>query len=297
MAAESVRLAIMAPTLNLCNYLFGIEQGFFRREGLEVNVIVRPGLRNTQAVLQGEADFGAANECVIQTALHGPTDLRILLQVLNDPLHDLIVQHGIRSLEDLKGKQVAVPAAGSTPEIQFRQFLRKSGLIPDRDVFVVPQVPADTMADRIRKFEEGIYAGLIASPPTPFLLQEKGYRSITELSGHFPGTASHGLVATTSTIAARRPLVEAMVRGYTHGVNALKQDREGAIKFICGRFDLEVSLAGRCYDLLKDRWTAGLSMQSLRTECEFHARNAGVDPIAAESIVDNSFFDAYRERR
>ena len=289
MSNESVCLAIMAPTLNLCNYLFGIEQGFFRAEGIEVKVIVRPGLRNTQAVVQGEADFGAANECVIQTALRGPTDLRILLQVLNDPLHDLVVQHGIRSLQDLKGKQLAVPAAGSTPEIQTRQFLQKGGLVPDRDVFVVPQAPTETMGDRIRKFEEGIYAGLIASPPTPFLLQAKGYKSLTELSGHFPGTASHGLVATTTTIARRRALVEAVVRGYVRGVTALKEDRVAALKFICGHFHLETSLASRCYDLLKDRWTAGLSLESLRTECEFQARNAGVDPIAPDTITDRSF--------
>ena len=285
----TVCLAIMAPTLNLGNYLFGIEQGFFRKEGIEVKVIVRPGLRNTQAVVQGEADFGAANECVIQTALRGPTDLRILLQVLNDPLHDLIVQPGIRSLQDLKGKQVAVPAAGSTPEIQTRQFLQKSGLVPDRDVFVVPQAPTDTMGDRVRKFEEGIYAGLIASPPTPFLLQAQGYNSLTELSSHFPGTASHGLVATTTTIKERRPMVEAVVRGYVRGVTALKEDREAALRFISGYFHLETSLAGRCYDLLKDRWTAGLSLESLRTECEFQARNAGVDPVAPETITDSRF--------
>ena len=289
MAIETVCLAIMAPTLNLCNYLYGIEQGFFRKEGIDVKVIVRPGLRNTQAVLQGEADFGAANECVIQAALRGPTELRILLQVLNDPLHDLIVQRGVRNLQDLKGKQVAVPAAGSTPEIQTRQFLRDNGLVPDRDVVVVPQAPTDTMEDRIRKFEEGIYAGLVASPPTPLLLQAKGYHAITELSSHFPGTASHGLVATATTIATRRPLVEAMVRGYVRGVTALKHDREAAIEFISARFRLESSLAGRCYDLLKDRWTAGLSLESLRTECEFHARNAGVDRFAPETIADGSF--------
>jgi ABC-type nitrate/sulfonate/bicarbonate transport system substrate-binding protein len=288
-ANETVCLAIMAPTLNLCNYLFGIEQGFFRKEGIDVNVIVRPGLRNVQAVLQGEADFGAANECVIQTALRGPTDLRILLQVLNDPLHDLIVQRGIRSLQDLKGKQVAVPAAGSTPEIQTRQLLRNSGLVPDRDVFVVPQAPPDTMADRIRMFEEGVYAGLIASPPTPLHLQAKGYDSLTELSGHFPGTASHGLVATTKTVETRRALVEAMVRGYVRGVTALKEDREAALRFICAQYHLDATLAGRCYDLLKDRWTAGLSLASLRTECEFQARNAGVEPIAPETIADTRF--------
>jgi NitT/TauT family transport system substrate-binding protein len=289
MANENVRLAIMAPTLNLCNYLFGIEQGYFKREGLEVTVIVRPGLRNTKAVLDGEADFGAANECVIQNALHGPTELRIVLQVLNDPLHDLIVQRAIDKLQDLKGQRVAVPGAGSTPEIQTRLFLKQNGLEPDRDVTVVPQAHGETMADRVRSFEQGAYAGLIASPPVPFTLHAKGYKSITELSTHFPGSASHGLVTTAATIAKRRAVVEAMVRGYVRGVTALKQDREGAVSFICARFGLETSLAARCYELLRDRWTAGLPLQSLRTEIEFHARNAGVAPVAVESITDQSF--------
>ncbi|MFM9971797.1 MAG: ABC transporter substrate-binding protein [Burkholderiales bacterium] len=289
MTNETVNLAIMAPTLNLCNYLFGIEQGYFRREGLEVKVIVRPGTRNIQSVLSGEADFGAANECVIQAALQGPTELRIVLQVLNDPLHDLILPKGVASIQELIGKQLAVPAPGSTPEIQSRQYLLKCGLVPDKDVFVVPQVASDTMADRIRKFEEGIYAGLIASPPTPFLLHAKGYHSVTELSTHFPGTASHGMIATRSTIENKRSVVEAMVRAYTRGVTALKQDREAAIAFISSHFHLEKSLAERCYDLMRDRWTASLSMNALRTECEFHARTTGMAAINPESIVDARF--------
>ena len=117
MANESVRLNIMAPSLNLCNYLFGIERGFFLREALDVEVMIRPGLRSTEAVARGEADFGAANECVIQTALEGPTDLRILLQVLKDPVHDLIVAPGIRSFQHFLGERIATPVAGSTPEI------------------------------------------------------------------------------------------------------------------------------------------------------------------------------------
>ncbi|MBI3015708.1 MAG: ABC transporter substrate-binding protein [Candidatus Tectomicrobia bacterium] len=289
MGNEKIRLAIMAPTLNLCNYLFGIEQGFFRKEGIEVEVIVRPGLHNTEAVAQGEADFGAANECVIQTALRGPTDLKILLQVLKDPLHDLIVPAEIQGIQELRGKSIAIPGAGSTPEIQTRWFFQKNGLIPDRDVFLVPQVSPETMADRVRKFEEGAYTGLIASPPTPFLLHAKGFKSLTELSTHFPGTASHGLVATTATIAQRRPLVEAVVRSYVRGVTALKEDRGTAVDFISRYFHLEPSLAVRGYDLLKDRWTAELSLDSLRSEIDFQARNAGVNPIVPESITDPQF--------
>jgi NitT/TauT family transport system substrate-binding protein len=289
MTNEKARLAIMAPSLNLCNYLFGIERGFFLREGLEVEVMIRPGLRNTEAVARGEADFGAANECVIQTALEGPTDLRILLQVLKDPVHDLIVAPGIQSFQDLQGKRIATPVAGSTPEIQTRLLFQEHGFLPDRDVFLVPRAPGEKMADHVRGLEAGAYAGLIAAPPILFLLESKGFRSLLELSSHFPGAASHGLVATTATIAKRRHLVEAMVRGYVRGVTALKTDGEAAVDFIARRLKLELPLAVRCYDVLKTLWAADLSPDLVRSEIAFHAGILGQSPIELASIVDDQF--------
>ena len=130
---------------------------------------------------------------------------------------------------------------------------------------------------------------LVAAPPILFLLENKGYRSLTELNSHFPGAASHGLVATTATIAKRRLLVEAMVRGYVRGVTALKSDREAAVGFIARRFRLELPLAVRCYDVLKDLWTAELSPVSLRSEIAFHARSLGRNPIELGKIADSRF--------
>jgi ABC-type nitrate/sulfonate/bicarbonate transport system substrate-binding protein len=289
MTNEKVRLAIMAPSLNLCNYFFCIERGFFLREALDVEVMIRPGLRNTEAVARGEADFGAANECAIQTALQGSTELRILLQVLKDPVHDLIVGPAIQSFEHLRGQLIATPVAGSIPEIQTRLLLQEHGLFSDRDVFLVPRAPGEKMADHVRGLEAGAYSGLVAAPPILFLLENKGYRSLTELSSHFPGTASHGLVATTATIGERRPLVEAMVRGYARGITALKTDREAAVDFIARRYKLDLPLAVRCYDVLKDLWTAELSPDILRSEIAFQARNLGRSPIALENIADSQF--------
>jgi NitT/TauT family transport system substrate-binding protein len=292
MANEKVRLAVMAPSLNLCNYFFTVERGFFLQEALEVEVMIRPGLRNTEAVARGDADFGAANECAIQTALQGPTNLRILLQVLKDPVHDLIVAPEIHSFEDLRGKWIATPVAGSIPEIQTRMLFEQHGLIRDRDVFLVHRRPGEKMADHVRGLEAGTYAALVAAPPILFILEKKGYRSLTELSTHFPGTASHGLLATTVTIAKRRPLVEAMVRGYVSGVTALKTDREAAVDFIARRFKLEPAVAARCYDVLKNLWTAELSVDTLRSEIAFQAQNLGRTPIELDNIADARFAPA-----
>ncbi len=292
MADEKVRLAVMAPSLNLCNYFFSIDQGFFRREGLDVEAMIRPGLRNIEALTRGEADFGAANECAIQTALQGPTAVRILLQVLKDPVHDLIVPPEIKDFADLRGKRIATPVAGSIPEIQTRMLFEQHGLIRDADVFLVHRRPGEKMADHVRGLESGIYAALVAAPPIFFLLENKGYRRLTELSLHFPGTASHGLLATTTTIAERRLIVEAMVRGYARGVTALKSDREAAVDFIARRFKLESEVAARCYDVLKDLWTAELSVDTLRSEIAFQAQNLGRTSIELESIADARFAPA-----
>jgi len=289
MANEKVRLAIMAPSLNLCNYLFAVEQGFFLRESLDVEVMIRPGPRNAEAVARGEADFGAANECAIQAALKGPTDLRILLQVLKDPVHHLIVGPGIQSLQDVRGQRIATPVVGSIPEVQTRLLLEEHGLLPDRDVFLNPRAPGEKMADHVRGLEAGVYAGLVAAPPILFLLENKGFRALIELSSYFPGTSSLGLVTNKETISKRRSLVEAMVRGYSRGVTALKSDRETAVDFIARRFKLELPLAVHCYDALKDLWCADLSPNLLRSEIAFNARVLGREPIEVESIMDGQF--------
>jgi ABC-type nitrate/sulfonate/bicarbonate transport system substrate-binding protein len=290
MTNEKVRLAIMSSSsVNLVNYMFGIERGFFLREGLEVEVIIRPGPSNTEAVASGEVHFGAASECVIQAGLKGPTDLRILLLVLKDPVHYLVVAPGIRRLQDLQGKWIGTPVAGSTPDIQTRLLFQEHGLLPGRDVFLHPQAPGETKTDRIRNLESGAHAGLVAAPPIPFLLETKGFQALTELSSHFPGAASHGLVATTSTIAERRSLVEAMVRGYVRGVTALKTDQEAAVDFIARYLQLDSQLAVRCYDVLKNLWSAGLSLDLLRAEIVLHARFLSLSPIAPEIIVDDRF--------
>lgn len=289
MANEKVRLAIMAPSLNLCNYLFGVEQGFFLRESLDVEVMIRPGPRNAEAVAGGEADFGAANECAIQTALKGPTDLRIILQVLKDPLHHLIVGPRIQGLRDLQGKRIATPVVGSIPEVQTRLLLQEHGLLPNQDVSLTPRAPGEKMADHVRGLETGVYAGLVAAPPIFFLLESKGFRALTELSSNFPGTSSLGLVTNRDTVTKRRSVVEAMVRGYSRGVTALKTERETAVDFIARRFKLEPPLAVRCYDALKDLWCADLSPKLLHSEIAFHARILNRNPIELESIVDGRF--------
>lgn len=279
----------MAPSLNLCNYLFGIEQGFFLRESLDVEVLIRPGPRNTEAVVRGEADFGAANECAIQAALRGSTSLRIVLQVLKDPIHHLIVGARIHSLRDLQEKRIATPVAGSIPEVQTRLLLQEHNLLPDRDVFLVPRAPREKMTDHVRGLEAGIYAGLVAAPPILFLLENKGFRALTELSSHFPGASTLGLVTGIDTITNRRPLVEAMVRGYSRGVTALKTERETAVDFIARRFKLALPLAVRCYDTLRNLWCADLSPKLLRSEIDFHARILKRKPIELESIMDGRF--------
>jgi hypothetical protein len=52
---------------------------------------------------------------------------------------------------------------------------------------------------------------------------------------------------------------------------------------------LELTVAVRCYDALKDLWCADRSPHLLRSEVAFHARILGRSPIEVESIVDGQF--------
>ncbi len=69
----------------------------------------------------------------------------------------------------------------------------------------------------------------------------------------------------------------------------LKTDQGAAVDFIARYLQIDSPLAVRCYDALKNLWSADLSLDLLRAEIALHAGFLGRSPIAPESIVDDRF--------
>src|ERR1043165_7670806 len=108
--APRISIGIGAGTLGHIPLVFAKEKDFFRQEGLRVDLIqIKAGL-NVPAILEGGLDYSGIIGIPINAALQG---LKFKVLMVNSTLAmDLVVQPEIRTVQDLRGKRIAVDSIG-----------------------------------------------------------------------------------------------------------------------------------------------------------------------------------------
>src|SRR5262249_47243302 len=101
--------------------------------------------------------------------------VRGVMAMHNGSDYGLMARQEIKEFKDLRGKAVGVSRIGSGAEIVGRFILEKQGLIPGKDVKLVP---LGSMDARVGGLEQGLVAAAIISMPFTFELEKKGYRAL-----------------------------------------------------------------------------------------------------------------------
>jgi NitT/TauT family transport system substrate-binding protein len=105
-------------------------KNFFRREGINLEVVAIPGGtdRIVAALDKGEIDAGKnATPYLIQAVLKGSDAVAIVSQTAN-PVYSLIVRPEIRSFADLKGKTIGLSTPGDTITLSTVRLLDAKGI-------------------------------------------------------------------------------------------------------------------------------------------------------------------------
>jgi NitT/TauT family transport system substrate-binding protein len=117
-----VRMALAARSTTTMPYFVAKERGYFRDEGLEVELIIMQAIQTIQATMGNSTQFASATGSAVSAAVSG-ADMRVILAVTDQPSFDLIVQPGITSVQQLRGKKIGTGGVGSLAEILARRIL------------------------------------------------------------------------------------------------------------------------------------------------------------------------------
>ena len=110
------------------------EWGFFSKNDIDADIIfVRGAPTLTAALLSGDLQAGYTGGTAVMGAAVGGADLKILAVLTNKVTYDLVARPGIRSLEELRGKQVGVTSIGGTNWMGTILGLERLGVEPIRD--------------------------------------------------------------------------------------------------------------------------------------------------------------------
>jgi NitT/TauT family transport system substrate-binding protein len=147
-----------------------ISEGFFAKHGLKVKAVQATSNVGATAVVSGAADiyYGEATTSFQAVAQHQPLQIVGALRILND--FKFYTLPGITNVSQLKGKSVAISAAGDSTELSTR--LAFSELHASADD--VTLVPTGTSSNRFASLVSGRLAGTLLTEPTATKAKEKG---------------------------------------------------------------------------------------------------------------------------
>jgi len=193
----------------------GIEKGFFRDEGIDLNVrVIFGGPEIAAAYDTGELMFGEFGTPPATTALSKGARFRIIGSgARRRALQSLVARPEIREWSDLRGTRAATLSTGSCSHWFMRLVLSDHGIDPDRDLTMVglgtryPQV--------LELFERNEIQAAVISEPSIAIGESRGLLHVMETltdQKYCPGMQWSVVVANTRAIETEPELLRAGLR-------------------------------------------------------------------------------------
>lgn len=133
---EKVDLTYVEPGRFLIKIpvLLADAKGYFKEEGLNVNVKIAPGQKAYEALVTGDADFIAVSYGSLAKINQQGKEVQSVCNITTNCLYHLVANSNIKSVKDLKGKRIGVPKVGEEVTAVLRATLKRQGIDPDKDV-------------------------------------------------------------------------------------------------------------------------------------------------------------------
>jgi NitT/TauT family transport system substrate-binding protein len=113
-APEKVRIAVSSKSLGFLDTWAARERGFFRKHGIDAEIIaMRPPL-TIGAIQTGDIDYAWGASTISRGAI-SDAPVRIVSLALRSSFHTLMTRPHIKTIADLKGKNIAVTVGGVDP--------------------------------------------------------------------------------------------------------------------------------------------------------------------------------------
>ena len=200
----------VAGTPNITSFVYhvGKEKGFYREEGIELQPIMAGMLQGIQGLIGGSFDYsqmlGQGGGAIMRGA-----PLKIIMAFDTRPSWFLLGTKNMKSIQDLKGKQLAVSSFGAALDQMTRELLPRFGMEPMRDVILRAIEPPP---NRLAALLSGAVDAAVLTHPETIIARRQGFNELLFFGDHIE-FVSAGVVATERNISQRPDFVRRFIRG------------------------------------------------------------------------------------
>jgi NitT/TauT family transport system substrate-binding protein len=280
-------VAIPAVTPAATTFVVARDRGYFREEGLDVQLIVMPSAIGTQALIGGNVKFSTIGGAALLPVLRG-APLRFLFTTFNRPMFWLYAKPDIRSIEALRGKKVGVSSLGSGPDSLLRDLLKKHGMEGGRDVVILPMGSGTA---RFHALQAGAVDAAMLSIPSNFMSNDAGYRELVSFIDQEWVELQGSVVSSEQVMTAEPLLVEKFLRASLKGFRYFREQRAGTVAILARFMRVRDDLAAKIYDVVRPGITQdGIVPEDLQRRSTEHViGRAGLkEPPRLDKMFDNA---------
>jgi NitT/TauT family transport system substrate-binding protein len=241
-APRTIRIAITSEGLQFLPLRIAVVEGFFARHRLEGALHRIDANAGHAGLFAGQFDYIASFSRVINSNMHG-LPMRFVAALVDRPLHVLVAVPEIKTVGELRGKNIATSSPGGVEDFIVRTILRANGLDPDRDANVYPAGQGGMAG-----LKSGQFQAIGFQPPQSTELERQGYNIVGRGAALLPDLALTATATTAERVANDPAEVKAFAAAYLEALRFLHTDREGAARVTSEWLDVSVDVARAAYD-------------------------------------------------
>jgi NitT/TauT family transport system substrate-binding protein len=239
---QKARIAYSSRSNTVTPLYIAATKGFFREEGLEVELIqVSPRL-GAMAVMNGDVAFTTSFVSTFRGILQG-LPLKVVLIALKKGMYFLIVRPEIKDMQDLKGKKLGVATIRGTDQLVAAELLRSKGFDPALvQALVIGETPL-----RAQALASGAVQAVSVSPPYDLILQQMGYKMLA--GPPEVGMPASGLFTSDRLLKENPQMVRRTLRAVMKANRFIADNRQETIAVMLKWLPQTADVAARSYDL------------------------------------------------
>jgi len=277
-------------------FTIAVNQGFYKKHGLDVEIIKTNTTAAVQAMLAGKMQMatGAGAAAFVTATLEGAPPFVVVASWVNVFPYKIMAQKGIRKIEDLKGKTGHVGAPfGTIPDTALRFALTRLKIDPDKDVKLVQHSGADP-ASILAAMEKGEVQFGILAPPFDLIAEKRGYTMLLALPGLGIPWQQNGELVPASYLKSNRDNVVRLLRATAEAEKFYFDQKEKTIEIMTEYLGRPRDETEYAYNQFK-RWTDRIprpQVDTIKTTLEAIKKNTPKAATAnAASFIDTSLVD------
>ena len=228
-AADDIRVASASLTSPSILYLqVAQKEGYFKNEGLNVEILNIRGELAAKITSVGEIDFFTQGFSGLNAAVRG-LPLKVLMVVDEKPDWDFIAQPQIKSFAQLKGGAVGILSIGGTVAVVTREMLRRNNLDPAKDVNLMVMGGNDM---RFISLKGKVIQGTLLDAANSYRAQKEGFNKLAAAGDYVSEYMSGGIVTSAERIKQAPDKIARFMTAALKGYLFFTNRREASITYM-----------------------------------------------------------------